>query len=136
MQHKKGLIILIAIGVISVIFGAKSIFSKLTSKPSFSFSFSSSNDFDDEFGDGFENDFDDDFSSNGAIGKIINIARNKNSDEPAKSTKQPYIAVIHIRGVISEENKNYNQKWLLKQIKKAKNDKNNRLKSVLYTSIA
>ncbi len=127
MKHKKGLIVLIALIALSVIFGTKSLISTLTSKPSFSFSFSTSrgNDIDD-FEEDFTDDFDDDFTNGGTIGKFINLAKGNESDSTAKKTKNPYIAVIYIRGVISEENKTYNQKWLLKQIKRAKNDPNNR----------
>ena len=126
MKNKKGLFILIVLIALSLIFGIKSIITKGLSKPNFSFSFSTSSDFDDEYEDEFSDEFDEDFSNNGTLGRIISIARNKNADSPVTSKKTPYIAVIHIRGIISEENKTYNQKWLLKQIKKAKNDPNNR----------
>ena len=126
MKHTKGLIILIAIAVISVFFGAKSLYSKLTDKSSFSFHFSTGNDADDDFEEEFIDEFEDSFTNGGTIGKIINLTQRKNSEVDPKATKKPYISVIHIRGVISEENKTYNQKWLLKQIKRAKNDPNNR----------
>lgn len=127
MKHKKGLIVLIVLIALSVIFGTKSLYSTLTNKPSFSFSFSTSNGNDDEeFEEDFTDEFDDDFSNNGTIGKFINLATGSNQDSSIKKTKNPYISVIYIRGVISEENKTYNQKWLLKQIKRAKNDPNNR----------
>ena len=136
MKQKKGLLILGIIVAVSVIFGAKSIYSKLTDKNSFSFSFSSSSsddDFDDEFADDFDDGFDEenddeygDFGdSSNPLGKIVSFKLGKNFSAP-KSTKNPYISVIYITGVISEENKTYNQKWLLRQIKNAKNNKNNR----------
>lgn len=128
MKHKKGLIILIIIAALSVIFGARSIYSKITSKPSFSFTFKSGSDsYGEDFYDEFDEDFDgEDLDRGGAFNKIISMAKNKDLDEPVISTKKPYVSVIYINGVISEENKTYNQKWLLKQIKKAKTDPNNR----------
>lgn len=123
MKHKKGLVILIIIAAVSILFGIKSIVSN-PHNPYFSFSFSSS-DSDSDYED-FDNydEFED--SSSDSIGKIISYGFKKNSDEKPKSTKSPYVSVIYITGVISEENRTYNQKWLLKQIKRAKNDKNNR----------
>lgn len=129
MKHKKGLFILLALVAVSVIFGAKSIFNKLHSRNSFSFNFSTSKnaeDFDEEFNDEFEDDSFDDDSFSSPFNKIISRKFNKKSGEPVKSTKSPYISVIYITGVISEENKTYNQKWLLKKIKAARNDSNNR----------
>lgn len=97
MKHKKGLLILSIIIVVSLFFGARSAISKIMDRPSFNFSFITN--------DSFEN-FDEDFDDFKSVGK-------------------PYISVIYITGVISEANKTYNQKWLLKKIKNAKNDKNN-----------
>lgn len=128
MQHKKGLIILIIIAAISVIFGAKSIISKIASKPAFSFTFNSDSDSDiEDFESEFDEDFDsEDFSRGKTFNRILNLTKNKDLDEVVTGTKKPYVSVICITGVISEENKTYNQKWLLKQIKKAKSDPNNR----------
>ena len=130
MKHKKGLLILGIIALISVIFGARSIYSKLTDKNSFSFNFSLNSDDEDfdEFDDEFFDDSDsDDFDEEPAnpLGKIISYKFGKTAPLP-KNTKNPYISVIYITGVISEENKTYNQKWLLKKIKNAKNDPKNR----------
>ncbi|MCR4822875.1 MAG: signal peptide peptidase SppA [Treponema sp.] len=120
MKHKKGLIILIAIAAVSIIFGT---LTRLTDKSnsSFSFSFSNSSDDIDDFDE--SEDFED---SPAPFNKIISYTFGSDDEKPAKNTKKPYISVIYINGVISEENRTYNQKWLLKQIKKAKNDKNNR----------
>ncbi|WP_294427373.1 signal peptide peptidase SppA [uncultured Treponema sp.] len=123
MKHKKGLIILIIIAAISMILGAKSIISKLSDKGTFSFKISSTNQNED-----FEEDFDEDFDdeSSDTLSKILSLKLGKDFDEAPKNTNKPYISVIYISGVISAENKTYNQKWLLKQIKRAKNDSKNR----------
>jgi protease-4 len=127
MKNKKGLLILIIIAAISVIFAAKSIYSKLTDKSSFSFSFSTNSDSNEDTDDEIDEDFDsEDFYKGKTFNKILSLTKNKDLAEPVINTKKPYISVIYITGVISEENKTYNQKWLLKQIKKAKNDQNNR----------
>lgn len=132
MKHKKGLFILIIIALISLPLGIKSIYNFFNDKNSnFSFSFSTSTDSDEELEDQYEeeydDDFDDDLTNSGTVGKLINIARGKNQSSPiTKNLNKPYISVIYITGVISEENKTYNQKWLLRQIKKAKNDPKNR----------
>ena len=46
-------------------------------------------------------------------------------DAPHPKIKKDYVAVLHIDGVISESNKTYNQKWLLKTIDNLKEDKKN-----------
>lgn len=132
MKHKKGLFILIIIALISLPLGIKSIYNFFNDKNSnFSFSFSTSTDSDeepeDQYEEEYDDDLDDDLTNSGTVGKLINIARGKNQSSPiTKNLNKPYISVIYITGVISEENKTYNQKWLLRQIKKAKNDPNNR----------
>lgn len=126
MKHKKGLAILIAIVAVSVIFGARSLVSGLTGGNIFSFSFSRSDSDDDDFYDDFDDEFDDfEEESSNPLGRIISLRLGKSSSGNARGKKNPYIAVIHITGVISEENKTYNQKWLLRQIRRAKNDENN-----------
>lgn len=132
MKHKKGLFILIIIALVSLPIWINAIVNLFSDKKSnFSFSFSTSKDseeiFDDEFEGEDDEDFDDDSTNSGTVGKIISIARGKNQSSPIiKNLKKPYISVIYITGIISEENKTYNQKWLLRQIKRAKNDPNNR----------
>ncbi|MBR1403947.1 MAG: signal peptide peptidase SppA [Treponema sp.] len=128
MKHKKGLIILIILTIISLIGGIQEIISTLADTDSFSFHFSRSRDFD-EFDDEFFDDYDDedfDDEAESPLGKIISLRLGKNSSNGFKNAKNPYISVIYITGVISEENKTYNQKWLLRTIKNAKSDKNNR----------
>ena len=122
MKHKKGLIILIVIFAITLIAGVKGIASKLNGN--ISFNFSDSDDFDEEFDDVFDFDDDEDFASD-TFTKVFSRSFKKNLNS-AKNIKSAYISVIYITGIISEENKTYNQKWLLKKIKKAKNDANNR----------
>ena len=80
MKHKKGLIILIIIALISVIFGTKSIISKLTNKNSFTFNFSYPNS-DEEFDEDFDDEFEDE--STDTLGKIISLKFNKDFNEPA-----------------------------------------------------
>ena len=131
MKQKKGIIILAIIAAVSVIFGARSIYSKICSKNFLSFKFISSDyekeNSEEEFNDVFDDEFDDDdFGNNGTFNKIISLAKNKESGNIVKNTKKPYIAVIYITGVISEENRTYNQKGLLRKIKNAKKDPNNR----------
>lgn len=128
MNHKKGLIIFIVLIAISLLCGTHSIFTKLKNKPSFSFNFKTNDSYndDEDFDDDYEDD-DFDFDTNKkSFRKIIDFARNAESDSNFKNIKKPYVSVIYITGVISEENKTYNQKWLLRKIKNAKNDKNNR----------
>lgn len=125
MKHKKGLLILLAVVAVSVFFGAGSIIKNINSKPSFSFNFSK-NGIENEDEDDFLDEFDEDFQGGGTFGKLLKITKNKNQEFPIKKSKGPYVSVIYISGVISEENRTYNQKWLLKKIKSAKNDPNNR----------
>mgnify|MGYP002623378228 CR=1 FL=1 len=130
MKHKKGLVILLVICAICLIAGVKGIISKASGNNSFSFNFSTSRDFDDDSDeyDEFDDDFydDDDFDEGSDMfGRIASLKFGKDSSNAIKNIKSPYISVIYINGVISEENKTYNQKWLLSRIKKAKNDSNN-----------
>ncbi|MBQ0051300.1 MAG: signal peptide peptidase SppA [Treponema sp.] len=72
---------------------------------------------------GEEIDFDDeDF---GGLGKLFSMASGSNPNENPKKVSGPYISVININGVISEANRTYNQKWVMKQIKKAAGDSKN-----------
>ena len=69
----------------------------------------------------FDNaDFESDYENNGSVSllKIIDyIFGNSSSDEKNVKVKSGfYISAIYITGMISEENRTYNQKWLLKTI--------------------
>lgn len=120
MKNSKGLKVFIIIAILSVFFGARKII-KDRSKPSFSFdksfSFFSSTDDDDFYDDDLEDESNDQFKR-----IFLKNFGNKKEDSGKKHIKTPYVAVIHITGVISEENKTYNQKWLLKKIKKCRED--------------
>lgn len=74
-------------------------------------------------------DFESDSENGGSVSlfKIIDyIFGNSSSDEKSVKVKSGfYISTIYITGMISEENRTYNQKWLLRQIKKAENDAKN-----------
>jgi protease-4 len=125
MKHRKGLIIFVTILVLSLISGGHSFFTKLKNKTNFSFNLQTNDSYDEDFDEGFEDDYD--FESNkNSFKKFLDFARNSDSDTKSKSLKNPYVAIINITGIISEENKTYNQKWLLHKIRNAKNDKNNR----------
>lgn len=63
-----------------------------------------------------------DFSS---FGKLFGFSSDEDTVKNASKITKPYISTISITGVISEKNRNYNQKWLMKQIKKAKDDSKN-----------
>lgn len=121
MKNKKGLIILCVLAGISLILGGTSFVKKIKDKTLFkpSFSFSASNSL-----ENFDEDFEDETSS--GMNKILSLCRGNKKEEVSPSTKKPYVAVIYITGVISEANETYNQKWLLKQIKKAAENQNNR----------
>ena len=130
MKHKKGLVILLVICAICLIAGVKGIISKASGNNSFSFNFSTSRDFDDDSDeyDEFDDDFydDDDFDEGSDMfGRIASLKFGKDSSNAIKNIKSPYISVIYINGVISEENKTYNQKWLLDTIKKLTESKTN-----------
>lgn len=134
MKKKNGkfiFLIIIALAVISLVFGALS--KKPESKGSLSLKINGDeiyNSEGEESGSGFDDDFDgesgaDDFKK---FQKVLNFVfgngkSEKNANEKIKSNS--YISNIYISGVISEENRTYNQKWLLKQIKKAQNDSRN-----------
>ena len=107
MKHKKGLAILITLAAIAVIAGVHSL---LTT----------------DFGVDFETDFDYDDEAEDTLDRVISFVNKDKNTAPKSALKKPYVSVIYITGVISEENKTYNQKWLLRQIKNAKSDKNNR----------
>ena len=124
MKNKKGLKIFVIVTLVALFFGVKGIIERKNQSSSFMNTisqigeFSNSDEFDDE-------DFDDDFKSSDSFTKIFSKTLGKTKDS-SKKTNSPYVSVIYINGVISEENRTYNQKWLLKQIKKAKNDPKNR----------
>ena len=127
MKHKKGLRIFIIIAGISLILGSFSLVSKIKDKFGRPFDLSEA-DSNENFYDDFEDEYDEDFSgdSSSAIGKLLSYKFGKYSDDNTRGVNEPYISVIYITGVISEENRTYNQKWLLRQIRRAKNDRNNR----------
>ncbi len=123
MKNNKGLKVFIIVAIVAVFLGGKEILSKKDSNsPSLEESLSLLND----FSGSYDSEDDEDFSSNDSFSKIFAKSLNKGKNSSVKNTKSPYISVIYITGVISEENKTYNQKWLLKQIKNAKEDSNNR----------
>ena len=63
------------------------------------------------------------------------VTNNKNFDKSQmRNYKNKYIAALFIEGQISEENVDYNQKWLLSAIKKLKNDKNNEALAIFVNS--
>jgi len=105
-SNKKGLVILIIIGIVALY----SLISGITAKKNV--------DFEDEV----ENSIDFNNSSFDFIfGNEKNIFQNKN-----KVFKKNYIAVLHIEGVIQKEGKTYNQKWILDTIKNLKKDEKNK----------
>lgn len=57
--------------------------------------------------------------------KIMDYAFGSSSGEKTVKAKSDYISAIYITGMISEENRTYNQKWLLRQIKKSGSDPKN-----------
>lgn len=71
-------------------------------------------------------DFDDAKRDSGLFEKILNFAlKNGKNEDGAKRKSDTYISTIYISGVISTENRTYNQSWLLRQIKKARRDPKN-----------
>lgn len=126
MQHKKGLLILGIITAVSLTLGGRSIYSKLNNKSSFNLNLKTNDSSEEDFDEDYDDDFDTDSKGSTSFKKIWNLAKNNNTESDFKNTRRPYVSVIYISGVISEENKTYNQKWLLRKIKNAKNDKNNR----------
>lgn len=121
-------LIIVALAAVSLLFGALSKNSKSKSKFSVNvngkeiFNSDDSEDFDD-FDDDDDFDFENDSSK---FEKLLNFALgNSNDGENAKIKSDSYISSIYITGVISEENRTYNQKWLLKQIRKAQKDSKN-----------
>lgn len=125
MKNKKGLKVFIIVAIVAVFLGGKEILSKdesesLSLKDSLALLNEFSGDYSEDYYDDSEDYSDDTFT------RIFNKSLNKGKEAASKGTKSPYVSVIYITGVISEENKTYNQKWLLRQIKNAQNDKNNR----------
>lgn len=126
-------LIIVVLAAVSLAFGAFSKNSKSNSKFSVNvngkeiYSSDDSSDFDDD------EDFDsDDFSDKkdsekSRFSKILDFAFGNSSDddENVKIKSNSYISSIYITGVISEENRTYNQKWLLKQIRKSQKDAKN-----------
>lgn len=122
-------LIIIVLAVLSLVFGAFSRKSK--SNASFSMKING-NEIYNSNGENSESDFEDDFDRESGsddfkkFQKILNfMAGNGKNNANEKIKSKSYISDIYISGVISEENKTYNQKWLLKQIKKAQNDSRN-----------
>lgn len=126
MNHKKGLIILIVTAAIAAILGLRAFLSDFGNFSSIvTFNLLGSPEDEDDFSDyEYDEDFPDERPN--PVGRLISLSMGKGRGGSSKSTSRPYISVIHITGVISEENRTYNQKWLLHQIKKAAEDKNNR----------
>ncbi len=74
----------------------------------------------------FDSDLDsEDENSGSSFLKIMDYAFGSSSSEKNVKVKSDYISAIYITGMISEENRTYNQKWLLRQIKKAGSDPKN-----------
>lgn len=78
-------------------------------------------DFDSEFS-GSDSEAEDGGSS---LWKIVDYAFGSSSGKKNVKVKSDYISTIYITGMISEENRTYNQKWLLRQIKKSGGDPKN-----------
>ena len=124
MKNNKGLKVFIIVAIVAAFLGIKGILAKDDAdSATLKTSLSILNDFSDDYDD---DSYDDNEAPGGAFTKIFSRGINKNKEPAAKNTKSPYVSVIYITGVISEENKTYNQKWLLRQIKNARNDMNNR----------
>lgn len=132
MKKNNGKFIFLIIIIIAAISLASGIFSK-RSKPNAKFSLkvngseilNSEDDSDDSFSD-FDDDFYDIKNDSSRLEKILNFALGNNkNDADSKIKSNSYISAIYITGVISAENKTYNQKWLLKQIKKSQKDSRN-----------
>lgn len=102
MKNKKGLIILIIILVLALAAGI--------------------------FGNISKNEVEEDEEEPATFNtNIVNFDKNFNfgTSKTPKKIKHDYIAVLHINGVISEANRTYNQKWLMKTIEKLTADKRN-----------
>lgn len=114
-------LIIVAMAAVSFLFGA---FSK-NSKSNATFSMNVNGK--EIFNSDSDNSEDFDFENNSSkFEKFLNFALgNPNDDENVKIKSNSYISSIYINGVISEENRTYNQKWLLKQIRKAQKDSKN-----------
>ena len=121
MKNKKGFIILMIIVAVALLALVKKAYTKISGNIYFS---SQAFDSEEDFSEDSYDDFND--QQAGPLNKIISISLDKKNEDKGKSLKKPYVSVIYITGVISEENRTYNQKWLLKKIKNAKNDPNNR----------
>lgn len=124
-------LVIVALAAVSFVFGVFSKNSKSKSKFSvnvngreiFNSDSDNSENFDDDDFDSDDFDFENDSSK---FEKILNFALgNSIDDENAKIKSNSYISSIYINGVISEENRTYNQKWLLKQIRKSQKDSKN-----------
>jgi len=126
LKNKKGFNILLIIIALSVILGIRGIV-KLSKQEALPQNIYNNFESFDEDSDDFDDAEDNSSSFNSDLHKIVSIF-NKNSNEDDIITKpgsKNYISVIYINGVISQENKTYNQKWLLRQIKKAQKDSKN-----------
>lgn len=136
MKKNKGKIVfgvIVALAAVSLVVGFFS--KKVESSAKFSVNVngkeifnSDSEEFDDD--DDFDDFDDDDFdfeNDSSKFERFLNFAFGTPNDdyENAKIKSNSYISSIYITGVISEENRTYNQKWLLKQIKKAQKDSKN-----------
>lgn len=118
MNHKKGYVIFGIIAALAVFSGIYSVVSHFTESKTTSET--EEYDFEDEFDEYF---YDDEIEN--GLGKVFSFNIGKDNAAPLKNFKKPYVSVIYISGVISEENKTYNQKWLLRRIKNARKDQNN-----------
>jgi len=90
-----------------------------------------SDDYESESFDSEDFDFDSDDSDlededgGSSLWKIVDYAFGSSSGKKNVRVKSDYISTIYITGMISEENRTYNQKWLLRQIKKSGGDPKN-----------
>lgn len=123
MKHKKGFFIFIAICTVAAISGICSHIKQHSGQILIRSFYNESEEFD-EYDytdpDDLESDSDSDVFKNIVLSRFRTT-----KNEPQKKMHSPYISVLHINGVISKENKTYNQKWLLRQIKNAARDKKN-----------
>lgn len=139
MKKNNGKIVFTVIVVLAFLsFLAGSFFENTGAKAKSSFSlnlngkdiFNTDNDSDDYSSDDFDFYDDEDFEENDDDSGLLRIFLNKvlgddRGKKDGRVKSEAYISTIYITGVISEENKTYNQKWLLRQIRKAQKDPKN-----------
>lgn len=133
MKKNNGKIIFLIIIILSAISLAFGFFSnrykanaKISLKVNGNEVFNSDNDSDGSSTDFYDEDLKNEGSGFNKFERILNIALgNDKNEDSIKIKSDSYISTIYITGVISPENRTYNQKWLLKQIKRAQKDSKN-----------